>query len=208
MIRMLKAGACAALLAVAAMGAGPGMAGAQDDDSVSPISAGDFRTFPAEWQSAYIAGALQATAYIAFDGDEVTDWARCIAAQAPEMATRIEGYKGDQLLGPRFVVDVTTECQDGSLTGNGRMLTAKSAERYLGRDADQMERALFVVGVTDVLYFYLYSTSGPETGTCIRESALKMAEADTEMSEILFEKMGDPAVENLILIATIPCIPD
>ncbi|MEQ8558836.1 MAG: hypothetical protein RIB03_11015 [Henriciella sp.] len=174
------------------------MAQAQDEGPIPAVYIGDLDGFSTAEKMAYAIGAVQTMAYMEATTSEDYALAACIAGQERVAYQTLIAGDADDLAAIEIEASVQEACENETNESTGTLLRASDADEWFGGGRSETERAMFVLGLSDITFFRVYTRVDEEVSTCVREMTQVIMTADNAFSESFLEAPSDPLVEDLV----------
>lgn len=190
--RLLKTAAATGFAVFASM---PAMA---DEGPIPAVYIGDLDNFSTDEKMAYALGAIQTMAYMEATTSEDYERAACIAGQERIAYQTLITGEADDLAAIEIELNVGEACDSGANGSTGSLLRASDASEWFGGGRSDTERAMFVMGLSDVTFFRIYTRVDDTVSDCVREMTQVIMSPDNEFSEAFLYEPSDPLVEDLV----------
>lgn len=170
----------------------------EDEGAIPPARIGEFDDFSRAEKMAYVTGVVQTMTYLTATTSEDYEQAACIAGQEKlAYQTLLNAEQGDPAA-LAIEMALVAACEDGSASGTGALLRSEDVDLWFGSDTPQMERALFVYGLSDTLFFRVFTRVEDSVAECVHEMSQIAMSPDNEFSRQFTAKPSDPLLADLV----------
>ncbi|MEM5516596.1 hypothetical protein WNY37_06520 [Henriciella sp. AS95] len=171
---------------------------AEDEGAIPPARAGEMADFSKAEKMAYVAGVIQALAYLTATTSEDYNKAACIAGQEKLAYRTLSDASPDDLVALEIELAIMETCDAGSSNGTGTLLGAGDVDEWFGSSTPQLERALFVYGLSDTVFFRVFSRVEDSVAECVHELSQVAMSPDNDFSRQFESEPSEPLVADLI----------
>ena len=171
---------------------------AEDEGAIPPVRIGDLESFSVAETMAYALGVLQTMTYLTAKTSEDYDLAACIAGQERLAYQTLTVGEEDGPAALAIEIAVMDACESGANESTGGLLGADDAEEWFGGGRPGRERAMFVLGLSDTLYFRVFTRVEDAVAECVHELSQVAMSPDNDFSRQILEAPSDPLVRPLI----------